>query len=85
MASAASTRDRVLHYIPRQVKLYSLIFHIIDIKRLFHHNKLISSWKMFLTEYVGTWASQQHKYLELLAVSLLQVRKWRWGKLSLIS
>ena len=40
MASAALTRDRVLHYLPRQVKFYSLSFHVIDIKRLLQRNKL---------------------------------------------
>ena len=41
MASAAFTRDRVLHYLPRQVKFYSLSFHVIDMKRLFQRNKLL--------------------------------------------
>ena len=35
MASAALTRDRVLHDLPRQVKFYSLSFYVIDIERLF--------------------------------------------------
>ena len=55
MASAALTRDRVLHYLPGQVKFNSLSFHVIDIKRLFQRNKLL---------YYNTWASQQHKYLK---------------------
>ena len=56
MASAALTRDRVLHYLPRQVKFYSFSFHVIDIKRLFQRNKLL-----YLR---NKWASQQHKYLK---------------------
>ena len=40
MASAALTSDRVLHYLPHQVKFYSLSFHLVDIKRLFHRNEL---------------------------------------------
>ena len=43
MASAAFTRDRVFYYLPRQVKFYSLSFHVIDIKRLFQRNKLLLS------------------------------------------
>ena len=41
MALAALTRDRVLHYLPRQVKFYSLSFRVIDIKRLFQRHKLL--------------------------------------------
>ena len=41
MASAALTRDGVLHYFPGQVKFYSLSFHVIDIKHLFQRNKLL--------------------------------------------
>ena len=41
MESAALTRDRVLHYFLRQVKIYSRSFHVIDIKRLFRRNKLL--------------------------------------------
>ena len=41
MASAALTSDLVLQYLPRQVKFYFLIFHVIDIKRLFQRNKLL--------------------------------------------
>ena len=32
IASAALTRDRVLHVLPRKKKFYSLNFHVIDIK-----------------------------------------------------
>ena len=53
MASAALTRDRVLHYFPRQVKFYSLSFHAIDIKRLFQRNKLLYYFERSpFTEYV---------------------------------
>ena len=34
-------RDRVLHYLQRKVKCYSLSFHVIKIKRLFQRNKLL--------------------------------------------
>ena len=54
MASAASTNDRVLYYLPRQVKFYSLGFHVIDIKRLFQRNKLLYYLDYLdFTEYVG--------------------------------
>ena len=35
IASAALTRDRVLHFLPRKQKFYSLHFYVIDIKHLF--------------------------------------------------
>ena len=41
MALAALARDRVLHYLPRQVKFYSLSFYVVDIKCLFKRNKLL--------------------------------------------
>ena len=54
MASAAVTRDQVLHYLPLQVKFYSLSFYVIDIKRLFQRNKLLYYLEMCpFTEYVG--------------------------------
>ena len=54
MASAALTRDLVLRYLPRQVKIYSLIFHVIDFKRLFQRNKLLYYvGRCPFTEYVG--------------------------------
>ena len=62
MASAASTKDRVLHYLPRQVKFYPVSFHVIDIKRLFQRQNLLYYLKGVLLP--NTWASQQHKYLE---------------------
>ena len=51
MASTALTRDRVLNYLPRQVKCYYLSFYVIDIERFFQRNKLL-------------YTSQQHKYLK---------------------
>ena len=54
MASAVLTRDRVLHYLSRQVKFYSLSFHLIDIKRHFKRNKLLYYLdRCPFTEYVG--------------------------------
>ena len=54
--------DRVLHYLPRQVKFYSLNFHVTDIKRLFNAiNCYINLKGVFL---LNTWASQQDKYLK---------------------
>ena len=35
IASAALIRDRVLHFLARKKKIYSLNFHLIDIKHLF--------------------------------------------------
>ena len=62
MASAALTRDRVLHYLARQVKFYSLSFHVIDIKRLFQCN----NFYIILTGVLlsNRWARQLHKYLK---------------------
>ena len=54
MVSAALTRDGVLHYLPRQVKFWSLSFHVIDIKRLFQRNELLYYLERCpSTEYVG--------------------------------
>ena len=54
MASATLTKDWVLRYLPRQVKFYSLSFHIIDIKRLFQRYKLLYYLeKRSFTEHVG--------------------------------
>ena len=61
-ASAALTRVRVLHYLPRQVKFYSLSFHVIDIKRLFQRNKLLYHFERCPLS--NTWASKQHKYFK---------------------
>ena len=84
MASTALTRDRVLHYLPRQVKFYSLSFHVIDIKRLFQRNKLLYYLKRCpFTKYMGKY--NNINILNMVASNLLQVKKWRWGKLSQIS
>ena len=40
-ALATMTRDRVLHYLPRRAKFYSLSFHVIDMERLFQRNTLL--------------------------------------------
>ena len=41
IASAALTRDRGLHFLPRKKKIYSLNFHVINIERLFQCNRLL--------------------------------------------
>ena len=41
IASAALTRDRVLHFLPQKKKFYSLNFYVIDIKHLFQCNRLL--------------------------------------------
>ena len=41
IASAALTRDRVLHFLPLKKKFYSLNFHVIDIEYLFQCNRLL--------------------------------------------
>ena len=51
---AALTRDRVLHYLPRQMKFHSLSFHVIGITRLFQRNKLLYYLERCpFTKYVG--------------------------------
>ena len=62
MASAALIRDRVLHYLPRQVRFYSLSFQVIDIKRLFQPNNRYIVLKSVLL--ANTWTRQQHEYLK---------------------
>ena len=59
IASAAMTRDRVLHYLPRQVKFYSLSFYV---STFFNAINCYIILKGVLLP--NTWASQQHKYLE---------------------
>ena len=41
IALAASTRDRVLHFLLRKQKFYSLNFHVINIEHLFQCNQLL--------------------------------------------
>ena len=68
----ASTRDRILHYLPRQVKFYSLSFHVIDIKRLFRRNKLLLlSWKVSFYRIRGL--VNNINISNMVAVSLLQL------------
>ena len=62
MVSAALTRDRVFHYLSRQVKCYCLSFHVIDIKRHFNAINCYIILKGVLLS--KTWASQKHKYLK---------------------
>ena len=79
MASAPSTRDRVLHYLPRQVKFYSLSFHVKDIKRVFNAiNCYIILKGVFLP---NTWASQQHKYLKHRGRELVPSQKMTLGQI----
>ena len=65
MVPAASTRDRVLHYLPRRLKFYSLSFHVIDIKGDF---------------LPSTWASEQHKYLKHGGRELVSSKKITLGQ-----
>ena len=84
MASAALTKDRLLHYLPGQVKFYRLSFQVIYIKRLFQRNNCYIILKGVLLP--NTWASQQHKYLKQGGREpVVSKKKWRWGKLSQIS
>ena len=78
MASAALTRDQVLHYLPRQVKFYSLSFYVIDIKRLFQRNKLFIILKGVLLP--NTWASQYHKYHKHGGRELVASKKMTLGQ-----
>ena len=62
IASAALTRGRVLHYLPRRVKFYVLSIHVIDIKQLFQRNKLL--YYLERCPLPNTWDSQKYKYLK---------------------
>ena len=59
MGSAALTRDRVLHYLPHQVKFYCLSFHVSAFFNAI--NGYIILKRVLLS---NTWASQQHKYIK---------------------
>ena len=61
IVSAALTRDQILHYLPRQVKFYSLSSQVIDINFLYAINCYIILKSVPLQ---NTWASQHHKYLK---------------------
>ena len=63
MASATLSRDGVVHYLPRQVKFYSLSFYVIDIKRLFQLDRMLYYYILEGVFLPNTWASQ-HKYLK---------------------
>ena len=56
---AAFTRDRVLHFLRRKKKFYSLNFHVIDIKHLFQCNRLLYYLKKCFLP--NTWAGQQYQ------------------------
>ena len=62
MASVALTKDRVLHYLQRQVKFYSLNFHVIALRAFFIAINCYIILKGVLLP--NTWASQQPKYLK---------------------
>ena len=54
MESAVLTRDKVLHYLRRPVKFYSLSFRVIAMRRLFQRNKLLYYLELCpFTEYVS--------------------------------
>ena len=62
IASAALTRDRVLHFLPQKKKCYSLNLYVIDIKHPFQCNRLLYILKsVFLP---NTWSGQQYQYLK---------------------
>ena len=78
MTSDALTRDRVLHYLLRQVQFYSLSFHVIVIKRIFQRDKLLIILKGVILP--NTWASQQHKYLKRGDRKLVASKKMTFGE-----
>ena len=63
IASAALTRDRVLHLLSRKKKFYSPNFHVIDIKHLFQCNRLLYYLKECFFTY-NRWAGQKYQYLK---------------------
>ena len=62
LASAALTRDRILHYLPLQVKFYFLGLREIELSTLFNAINCYIILKSVLLP--NTWASQQHNYLK---------------------
>ena len=57
ITSAALARDRVLHFLTRKKKCYSLNFRVIDIKHLSQCNRLLYCLKeRFFTSHVG-WST----------------------------
>ena len=59
-------------------KFYLLNFHVIDIKHLFQCNRLLYYFKeCFLPNNINI--------SNMVVILLLQMKKWRWGRLSQIS
>ena len=62
---ARSARDRVLHFLPREVKFYSFSFHVID---LFLFSAFFNPIDFYIilnrVLLPNTCAIQQHKYLK---------------------
>ena len=58
----ALTRDRVLHFIQRKKKFYSLHFHVIYIKHFFQCKDCYIILKSIFLR--NTWDGQQYQYLK---------------------
>ena len=84
IALAALTRDRVLHLLPCKKKFYSSNFHVIDIKHLFQCNRLLYYFKESFF-YLTRGLVNNINISNMAAIILLQINKWRWGRLSQIS
>ena len=78
-AAAALTRDRVFNFLPRKKKCYSLNFHVIDIKHLFQYNVILKS-----VFYLKSGLVNNINILNMAAIFPLQIKKWRWSRLSQI-
>ena len=74
IASAALTGDRVLHFLSRKKKFYSLNFHVIDIKHLFN---VIDCYIILKSAFLfNTQAGQQYQYVKHGGDKiLLQIKK----------
>ena len=72
MASAALTRDRVLQYLARQVKVYSISFHVIDIKRLFQRTRTEFS-REILYRNIPLIAIQHGKFILLTTLAIFPI------------
>ena len=83
IASAALTRDRVLHFLSRKKKFYSLNFHVIDIKHLFQCKRLLYYLEVIF--YLTRGVIYNTNISNMAAIILLQMKKWHWGRLSQIS
>ena len=64
IASAALTRGRVLHFLPRKKNFYSLKFHVIDIKHLLYFNAIDCYIILKSVSLPNTWAGQQYQYFK---------------------